>query len=184
MKQIPGRTGQASDTVRRNRRNRRQRQGYTGPEVILVLFLLLVFGLAAFAMVYTGGESYRRMTEERNAEGEMRIALSYLQGRIRHHDGEGGIRIEPDNNSLLVLTETVNDREYETRIYWHEGRLRELMTLPGAVTVPEQGFDIAEIDDFHLTVDPSGYRLTIRVGVVVGGILRTMESLMTIKAGR
>lgn len=127
------------------------KRGSTSVEVVLVILLLGLFGAAAFSMVFAGGDAYERMTGERDLASSLRISISYVSMRIRHHDILGAIRLETGpggTGQALVLKDEIGSKTYETWIYCDSGQLMEAVVPSGSGVNPGMAFAVAEVDSF------------------------------------
>ena len=107
------------------------------------LLVLLMFGVLAacvLSVLLTGAGAYRRLTERDDAAYDRRTAAQYVATRVRQADVLGGVFAEQfGDTDALVLTEEIDGALYETRIYYHDGYIRELFTEVGYEFLPEDG---------------------------------------------
>lgn len=77
----------------------------------------------------------------------------------------GEIRLEQtdDGEDLLVLCEEIGGRDYETRIYAHEGGLYEVFTAAELEFAPAAGQRIAEVEALALTVEENLVGIAVTV---------------------
>ena len=163
------------------------KKGYSVIEVVLVMFLLITFGIAAFALVYIGGNSYERMTNEKNAEAELRIAVSYAETRLRKYDRTNGFRIDqtPDRTgNALVFNDFANGIDYETWVFWYDGKLIEIITEKDKKFNPDDGFEIAAVDSFDISFNSKRNEVVIKASITSNGKEKTLETIYSIKSGR
>jgi hypothetical protein len=151
------------------------------------MFLLITFGIAAFALVFIGGDSYKRMTGERNAEAELRIAVSYVETRLRKYDTSDGIRISPNPEGVgnaLVFNDTINGKKYETWVLWSDGKLIEIISEKDKQFKAVDGFEIAEIDTFNVSYDTVKHEFGIGASITVNGEVKSIETQLSLRSGR
>ncbi len=152
--------------VTHHQTNRLKRcSGRTRTEVMAVFFLMLILGLSVFSLATAGSEAYRKTEASREAQGEVRLALSFVQMKLRQSDVLGAIGVAPNpvnGEMAIVLTEWVDENIYETWIYHDEGWLREALILSGEAFDNGYAFPVAEIDGFVIAVNEAGSGLIAR----------------------
>ena len=127
---------------------------------VLALLCLTVFALCILLVLLSGASGYRHLVERSEASYTRRTALQYLSTRVRQ--AESVNLGEFDGCDALILEETVEGERYTTRVYWYEGWLRELYTVPGAKLPARAGTAILETDE--LSVRQGGNLLTLTLG--------------------
>ncbi len=143
----------------------RRCSGRTRTEVMAVFFLMLILGLSVFSLATAGSEAYRKAEAFREAQGEVRIALSFVQMKLRQSDVSGAIGVAPNpvnGEMAIVLTEWVEEKNYETWIYHDDGWLREALILAGEAFDNDYAFPVAELDGFVIAVNEAGSGLMAR----------------------
>lgn len=139
--------------------------GRTQTEVLAVFTLLILLGLSIFSLAAAGSTAYRKTNEARTAQIEVRVAMSFVQMKIRQTDAVDSIRIEPNpvnGSNSLVLSETFSARRYDTWIYYDDGSLREALVLSGEKFDNGQAFPVANLDGFEIGANASGSGLVVR----------------------
>lgn len=139
--------------------------GRTQAEVLAVFVLLLLLGISIFTLATAGGAAYQRAEQNRSAQGELRVAMSFLQMKIRQNDVAGALYIAPNpvnGEDALVVTEDIQGTTYETWLYHDEGYLREALILAGEPFDNNMSFEIAKLDALSLRVNATGTGLIIR----------------------
>ena len=127
---------------------------------VLALLCLTVFALCLLLVLLSGASSYRQLVERSEASYTRRTALQYLTTRVRQAESVG--LEEFDGCDALLLEETLEGERYATRIYWYEGWLRELYTVPGAKLPARAGTAILETGE--LSLQQEGNLLTVTLG--------------------
>lgn len=122
--------------------------------VLAALLLLLVFAVSVLLVLIIGVDTYHRITERDSVSYDRRICMNYIATKVRGADTEGGVSIERFGGlDALVLGETIDGREYTTRIYEYEGVLMELFSERGAEMSPKAGEKIIETDGVEFSID-------------------------------
>lgn len=139
--------------------------GRTQTEVLSVFILLLLMGLSIFSLAAAGSTAYHKTDAMRTAQIEVRVAISFVQMKIRQGDAAASIRIEPNpvnGANSLVISETISGRRYETWIYHNAGSLREALVLAGDPFDNDQAFPVSKLDGFEIQANATGSGLIIR----------------------
>lgn len=139
--------------------------GRTQTEVLAVFTLLLMMGLCIFSLAAAGSMAYHKTDAMRTAQIEVRVAISFVQMKIRQADAVASIRIEPNpvnGANSLVLSETISGRRYDTWIYHDAGSLREALVLAGDPFDNDKAFPVSELDGFEIQANATGSGLIVR----------------------
>jgi type II secretory pathway pseudopilin PulG len=159
--------------------------GYSLIELVLVMALLIIFGLSTFTLVVSGSGAYKNILSKKEANSELRVAISYINMRIRQNDSVGSVRVEksPFGNGVAIVTEEVIDNNtYETWIFWHEGSLRESLIKQGDPVTIDISFVIADIDGFNAKYDTSGKIIHLNVWRMEKGLKKDYSSSIFLKS--
>lgn len=163
------------------------RDGYTLIELLLVMMLLLVFGVTIFTLIYSGSETYERISNNKNAQSDARIALSYLNVKLRQHDYADGIAVKPfpgTGQNALVLYDYNVDGDLETWIFWSEGKLLECLISPGDVPDEALSFTIVDIEGFQISYDENHQAVTGVVTYAYNGRTLSQSCEIMLRAGK
>ena len=125
---------------------------------LMALLLFGIFAACVLAVLLTGADTYRRLTERDQAAYDSRVCIQYIAARVRQADRDNGVSVEPfGGRDALILTE---EGGYATYVYWHEGYLMELYTSVDGDLAPEDGEKLMasgglelSLEDGLLTVD-------------------------------
>ena len=122
--------------------------------IIDVLFVLALFGafvVSAIFIISIGANIYSKTMSNMDSNFNSRTAVAYINEKIRQSDSDGAISISSlDGEEALLITSLVNDIEYETYIYEHEGVLRELMVRSDITLSADAGQEILAVNDFSI----------------------------------
>ncbi len=137
-------------------------------DIVFVLSLFCAFAVMALFVVVLGANVYKSITENMTSNYNMRTSVLYITEKIRQNDTGGSVDIrEVGGNDALVLTQRMEDSEYETWIFVDNGSLCEVLVTPGFEVKPGFGRPIMELDELQLdyvsdnlldvqVVDPQG----------------------------
>lgn len=133
-------------------------------EAIATMLLLIVLGVGIFSLTVSSTSAYKRLYNGKNLQSELRVALSFVQMKIRQNDLKNAIRVEenPVNGGpAVVIREKIGDEVYETWIYQDDGKLREVLVLEGETPSNDLSFEIADLDGFSATIDKNLLNLSV-----------------------
>lgn len=132
---------------------------------ILVLVLFGIFAISILAVLLTGAGAYRRLTERGQKEYTVRTIPQYMSTRVRQADVSGAVRIDYlDGVKVLALTEEINGTVYVTRIYCHDGYIRELFAEQSIVLEPSDGECIMEAEQMDISLENGVLDIRILAG--------------------
>jgi hypothetical protein len=135
------------------------------PDLVFALALFCVFAASVLLVLMSGANAYRRIADGLAQHYEERTCLSYIAAKLRHFDTEGAVSLTSfGDGDALLLTQTIEGREYGTLIYTHEGTVMELFTeLPlafgpeaGCVVLPAGSLRFSWLSDGLLHVECDG----------------------------
>lgn len=107
---------------------------------LLVLVVFTLFSLCILGVLLTGAKSYEALVRRGGESYVYRTAAQYLSTRVRQADQMDAISVEDfGGQTALVLRQEIHGETYLTRIYCHNGSLRELFTAETGTFSPEDG---------------------------------------------
>ena len=117
---------------------------------LIALLLFGVFAVCVLAVLLTGADAYRRLTQRDQASYSRRTCMQYLATRVRQADSLGQISVESfGGQDALVLS----DGEYLTRVYCYDGHLMELYCSVEAEMEPQDGEQVMEAEGLALSLE-------------------------------
>ena len=118
---------------------------------LMALLLFGVFAVCVLAVLLTGAEAYRRLTQRDRAAYDRRTCVQYVATRVRQADALDGVLVEDFNGTACL---TLSDGEdYVTRVYCHDGYLMELYCDAGVELAPEDGEQIMPAQALDLSLE-------------------------------
>lgn len=118
---------------------------------LMALVMLAVFAISILSVLLTGADTYRRLTELSSENHAQRVAEQYIATRLRQ--GTGLYTEDFDGTDALVFPEEVEGKTYITRIYCHDGWLRELYTAENGEFSPADGEKLLEMDEMCIIIE-------------------------------
>ena len=138
---------------------------------LLTLLLFAVFGVCILSVLLTGADAYQRLRERDQSSYSRRTVTQYIATKVRQADGMGkvyaasfdGVRGEGDT---LFLEEEIDGTVYCTRIYCHDGYIRELFAEARGEFSPEDGEKILEAEEARFALENG--LLTVEISLAEG----------------
>ena len=117
----------------------------------MALLLFGVFAVCILAVLLTGADAYRRLTQRDRAAYERRTCVQYVATRVRQSDRLDGVRLEEFNGTDCLVLDA--EEEYVTRIYCHDGWIMELYCAAGLEMDPEDGEPVMAAEGLGFTLE-------------------------------
>ena len=176
------------DRLKRKTRflNKSSNSGYTLIELMLVVALLALFSIATLTLVVSSGGAYKSIIEKKELDSGLRIALSYIDTKVKQNDMENMLRLDINpagDGSALVIEEVIKGSSYETWIYLSGGKLREVMIEKGDPVQDDLGFEIADIEGFGAEYDTVKKLLHLSVWSTGKNGRHELDTAISVKTG-
>lgn len=127
---------------------------------ILVLLLFAVFVICILAVLLTGARVYQNLAQRDQESYDRRTVAQYIATKVRQSDSEGLVFVAPfdedaaqTEGDTLYLTEHLDGEDYYTRLYCHDGYVRELFASCYDEFLPEDGEKIMEAEELGFAVE-------------------------------
>lgn len=143
---------------------KKNNKGVSKVEVILVMILILLMGLAVFTLVVSSSDTYKNVIDEKENLSNLRIAASYIDNKIKQSDEQSSIYIKnnPINGEAsIVIVQRVDNENYETWIYLSDKMLKEAYIKQDQEFTDDMSFDIASIEEFVPSINDDIMEITI-----------------------
>ena len=143
---------------------KKNNKGVSKVEVILVMILILLMGLAVFTLVVSSSDTYKNVIDEKENLSNLRIAASYIDNKIKQSDEQSSIYIKnnPINGEAsIVIVQRVDNENYETWIYLSDKMLKEAYIKQNQDFTDDMSFDIASIEEFLPSINDDIMEITI-----------------------
>lgn len=118
---------------------------------LLALLVFGVFALCVAAVLLTGARTYRNLTERGTGAHEHRVAARYLTTRF--HQAPSVQMEEFCGLQAMTIREEISGKTYLTRIYCHEGHIRELFAAESTEVSPGDGETVIEAKGLAFVLD-------------------------------
>ena len=148
---------------------------------LLALLLFGIFAACVLSVLLMGADAYQRLTERDRESYESRTVAQYIATRVRQADRSGGISAGAFGGSdALELWETIDVEAYVTRVYCHDGWLRELFTDASGDFAPEDGEPVLEAESLSVSLSGAGL-LTVEITSADG---ETQQVTLYLRSGK
>lgn len=115
---------------------------------IVPILLFAVLAVSVLQILYAGAGVYESLTERENSGRIGRTAVQYVTVRLQQA-GAGTLAVEEFCGiPSLAVYESIDGTAYCTRIYCHDGYLRELFSAADAEMDPSAGEKLMPMDEF------------------------------------
>lgn len=120
-------------------------------DILFVLILFGVFAFSAFMLVILGSNVYSNTVDSMENNFSNRTSYAYITEKFRQNDSANSISTNLINsNAAFIFTETINETDYQTILYIHDGYLKELLIKKGDSLPLEAGNTILEANAFTI----------------------------------
>lgn len=165
-------------------KDKNAQKGSTMVEMIMVMALLALFGITIYTLIYSGESTQDRILQEKNAQSDARIALSYINVRLRQNDVNGKIaveKIELTGENAIVIKERDEDYAYDTWIFCYDGKLFECFTDPDVQPTELGSFYIVDSEGVETELNDDG-TITNTVYYYYGDALTSISSTIYLRS--
>lgn len=145
-------------------------------DALIALLLFGVFAVCVLAVLLTGADAYRRLTDRDRAAFDRRTAVQYLATRVRQADARGGVAVEDIGGATALKLDA--ESAYPTWLYCYDGQLMELYCYFEERPGPEDGQPLMAVEALEVTLEDG--LLTLRV-TQTGGESDTL--LLSLRSG-
>ncbi|MBN2559055.1 MAG: DUF4860 domain-containing protein [Clostridia bacterium] len=152
----------------------------------MVVLLILALCFSAVVLMDAGRKAYSRILENNSRLTNARIALSYVNMRIRQNDFGGVITYEKNflnGSEVLVIEHTGIEKGMYTYIFYSGGALWEIYIPSGVDPGMEDAERIVEVEGFAMDYHEEGNFFRISAAYSQDGKIKTMERIIGKKTG-
>lgn len=125
---------------------------------LIALLLFGVFSVCILAVLLTGADAYRRLTDRDQAAFDRRTTLQYIATRVRQADRADGVRVD-DFNGVSALVFDDGDG-YVTRVYCWNGSIMELYAEEALDLTLEAGEPVMEAEAVEFSMEDGRLRVS------------------------
>ncbi|MDR0904803.1 MAG: DUF4860 domain-containing protein [Oscillospiraceae bacterium] len=121
-------------------------------DAVFALILFCAFAVSMLMVLMTGAQAYRGVRDrvENHYSGD--TAISYIAMKLRHYDASDcSVTVGTlGDGDALFMTELIEETEFVTAIYFHDGYIKELFAENGYDFAPEDGFKIVAAQEMNI----------------------------------
>ena len=144
--------------------------------------LICLFAFCSLVLALMGGQAYRQIQAGVDDAFGSNVAASYLGAKLVQNNTAGAVALRGEgDDQILTISMPIGDEVYETRIYLHDGQLKETLVLAGEEHRPNEGMSIAQVRScrFGIAADglftaelvsPAGVRTRVAFALLEGGV--------------
>ena len=105
---------------------------------VAAFLVFTVFAAAVLITLLGSAGVYERLTKRSTESYDIRTGVRYLTAKVQQ--APASVSVEAfGGTDALVFAEHIGDREYATRVYYHNGWLMELFSAREGAFSPEDG---------------------------------------------
>lgn len=143
----------------------RERSGKRSISGLAAALLLCVFALMILSVLLSGAGAYQRLTVRGEENYDSRSSAQYVATKLRQAPSAESVELRTFGGSdCLCITEEIDGAEYITRVYCHDGWIRELFTLAEGDFTPGDGEKILEAEALELNFENEIIRVAVTNG--------------------
>lgn len=155
----------------------------------IFLVVLLITGLC-FAMAVTidaGTKSYKKIVENSRQIESARIALSYLNMKVRQNDVYGMVQLlegEINGVDALSIKHTGLEQGMITYIFFQDGWLKEIYTAVGIIPQEKNAENVIQCEGMFFEFKEEKNMLIVRAKYWYGDKDKEMERIITFRSDK
>lgn len=163
-------------------------RGSTAVEMLMVVALLALFGITICSLIVSGIGTYNKISNKRESMVNGRIAMSFLNVRIRQNDEQGAITIAKcpvtgEDALKVVQTFEENDEEYTNWIYFYEGTIYETLIKSDMEPSLDISNAIVDMEEFSLHYKDGAKNAIVMKGrYIYNDKVEEMTSVITLRS--
>lgn len=119
--------------------------------IVFTMLLFLVFVLSALFTILIGSRVYENITVRAEDNYAGSVILGYISNKVRQGDEMGMVTLEEiEGQTVLQLSRVIDEEQYVTWIYYHEGYIKELFTDTASGLGLGDGIEIIECQGLRM----------------------------------
>lgn len=152
-------------------------------ESIMVILLMIIFAASICVLIFEGSRTYQKILNNKDQEENIRIALSYVNMRLKQNDVKDSIEIVTDDmaqSNVLVIHHHDDEEGLKSFIYYKDGYLWECYTdKPLDHSLSSEIIPLAGIDFIYQS---KGSQIVTTISYDYGDELKELSQLTTLRA--
>lgn len=156
-------------------------------ELIMVMVFIIFFGLSSIALMQSGAGAQQRIIDNKKNQADARIAVSYVNARVRMNDAIGRIeiaRLERTGSNGILIRHRTTAADFDRWIYFEDGNLLEALTNPGEQPEFILSTVVAAVHNFEAAYDADRSLITINVEYKYDNEIQTIVTTIGLRSDR
>jgi len=152
-------------------------------ETMLVTIILILLTVAVFSLVAAGKDSYGRILKDRDDLGRARIAISYINVKVRQNDHAGAVYLSENSIAGLKTLVIKHKDELEgmsTYIFHEDGALFECFIEEGIPPGRDNAVKVCDIDSLSIE-QGENMSLKLSAGYDIAGKPKKLEAVIALR---
>lgn len=149
-------------------------------ESFLVMILMIIFVLSIMFIIIEGKEAFERVTENKEQDEHARIALSYVNKRIKQDDRIDGVDVLEEGVEGLPALQINHKGGFSTYVFYYEGMMYECYTDEK----PTLELSMAIVPVKDLTFEYHNHQIITSLVYEYQGKDISVEQVTTLRGGR
>lgn len=117
-----------------------------------VILVFCVFAVAVLSVLISGAGVYARLTERNRLAYDSRTCIQMVATKVRQASAPDCVMLSDyGDGDAIVISQDILGREYQDRIYCHEGWLMELFAASDGEFSPEDGEKLMKVREMHVS---------------------------------
>lgn len=147
-------------------------------ESFLVMVLMIIFAISTMFIIIEGKEAFERVTENKIEDENARIALSYVNKRIKQDDRIGSVKVLADGVEGLPALKIEHWDGLSTYVFQYEGMMYECYTDEEPTI--HLSTEIVPVND--LTFEKKNNQIIVRLKYEYQGTIIPVEQMTTLRS--
>jgi hypothetical protein len=153
-------------------------------ETMLVTLILILLTAAVFSLLAAGKETYGKILKNRDDLGRARIAISYINVKVRQNDQAGAVYLSEDiipGVNPLVISHKGDLEGMYTYIFHVNGALFECFIEEGIFPGMDNAIKVCYVDDFSIEPGNEAMALKLSAGYSIAGKAKKLEAFISLR---
>jgi hypothetical protein len=127
-------------------------------------------------------KAQQKILAQKSSQIDARIALSFINMRVRQNDEKGMVHVKKYRGNDAIVLQSRGDYEYDTWIYFIDGKLLECVLDAGQEPGEFQGTEIANVLSFDVSFSGNKRSLVSKISFLNNEKAEVMEKIVTLSS--
>ena len=158
-------------------------------ELIMVMVLLVLFGVTIYTIIYAGSEAQRHIISDKDAEINARIALSYVNVKLRQNDMAGKISVQENpltgQNAIVIRDYDEQGAPFDTWFFHADDGIYEFIGLEGELPDIDLSLPIIEMEGlgYAIAYDEGRRSITCTISYPYRDQMEALSTAIHLRSG-